>query len=82
MKIVKWVAGYGPDRSHDCLNSKAFGRKCDAVAFLAGAIYWRLSRLEYSTAYGLPDRDDTIGGRDVDRAAEIDRQRQQYESAF
>lgn len=75
MKKVIWVASYGPDRSHDTLHSKTFDRKKDAESYIKGRDYWRLSRLEYTSAYGRPKRVDQIGGVDV--AAEVERVRQQ-----
>ena len=77
MKVL-WIAGYGPNRSHDTLNSQRFLTKRDAMAFITGHDYWRISRMEYTTPYSPGERTDEIGGADVDREIERTRQQAQY----
>ena len=77
MRIVKWVAGYGPDRSHDTLYSETFERAKDAKTFVAERDYWRISRMEYTQPYSPGERTDEIGGVDVEREVECIRQQMQ-----
>jgi hypothetical protein len=79
-KTVVWVGSYGPDRSHDTLNSAVFERKKDAEDFVRGKKYWRISRLEHKGPYTQANRTDDIGGVDVDRMVEQERQKIQYET--
>ena len=70
MKKAIWIAGYGPDRSHDTLYSETFEREKDAKAFVAGQGCWRISRMEYTQPYSPGERTDEIGGVDVDKEIE------------
>lgn len=70
MKKVIWIAGYGPNRSHDTLYSETFEREKDAKAFVAGQGCWRISRMEYTQPYSPGERTDEIGGVDVDKEIE------------
>jgi hypothetical protein len=70
MKKVIWIAGHGPNRSHDTLYSETFEREKDAKAFVAGQGYWRISRMEYTAPYSPGKRTDEIGGVDVDQEIE------------
>lgn len=76
---IVWVAGHGPDRSHDSLHSKIFDKRCCAKEHVAGKRFWRITRLEYAKAYeNWTKRTDEIGGEDVDAAIERTRQEEQY----
>ena len=76
---IVWVAGHGPDRSHDSLHSKIFDKQGDAKKHVAGKNYWRIARLEYTKSHeGWTNRTDEIGGKDVDAAIERTRQEEQY----
>jgi hypothetical protein len=82
MNIVLWVAGHGPDRAHDTLNSATFEQKKFADAFVEGQSYWRISRMEYHNKCSPGIRTDEIGGVDVDREVERVRQQMQYETGL
>jgi hypothetical protein len=70
MKKVIWIAGHGPNRSHDTLNSDVVKSRREALAFVAGQGYWRISRMEYTAPYSPGKRTDEIGGVDVDQKIE------------
>ena len=78
MKKVIWIAGHGPDRSHDSLHSDVFDTRSDALKFVAGRQYWRISRMEYAAPWSAGKRTDEIGGKDVEREIEKVRQDEQY----
>ena len=78
---VTWIASYGPNRSHDSLNSAVFERRRDALSFVEGRDYWRITRLEAAGPYAPGKRSDETGGSDVAAAIERQRQEMQYRLA-
>ena len=77
-KKIMWAGSYGPDRSHDTLDTNVFDRKKDALTFAKRGTHWRVTRLEWADEWSKPKREDVeIGGPDIDKQIESVRMAEQ-----
>lgn len=73
-----WFGSWGPTRSHDSLHQERFSTRRDALAFVSGHEYWRISRMTPAGAWLPMGRIDETGGLDTEARQRHERMERQY----